>query len=100
MGRSLREKRVLFLLSVALLYAALFVWRDCLQGPPQWDEVSFWQTSLTFSDRLIPTLDQLRNYEELNTPLPFVLFGMLEYLFHQGCLRADYSISCCRSAWF
>lgn len=49
-----------------------------------WDEIHYWQTTLLFSDDLIPTLDNWEQYRELSTPLPFVIFGALEYLFHQG----------------
>ncbi|MGP1383976.1 MAG: hypothetical protein ACTS2F_10485 [Thainema sp.] len=63
---------------------ALLIWLDLLQGGYWRDERHFWETSLSFSDRILPTLEQLRNYEELNTPLPFIIFGALEYLFQQG----------------
>ena len=33
---------------------------------------------------MIPDLNLLRNYGELNTPLPFIIFGILEYLFKGG----------------
>ncbi|MEM9162001.1 MAG: hypothetical protein AAGC54_02895 [Cyanobacteria bacterium P01_F01_bin.4] len=73
-----------FLVILSLIYLALFINLEGLQGEPWWDEEFFWKTSLTFSERLLPTLDQLRNYQELNTPLPFILYGLLEYLFHGG----------------
>ncbi|MEM6450524.1 MAG: hypothetical protein AAF703_09440 [Cyanobacteria bacterium P01_D01_bin.105] len=49
---------------------ALLFYLDFLQGPFWADEGNFWGISLTFSDRLFPTLDSLRDYNELNTPLP------------------------------
>ena len=49
-----------------------------------WDEIHYWETALLFSDDLIPTLDSLHQYGELSTPLPFVIFGAVEYLFGQG----------------
>ncbi|MEM9908887.1 MAG: hypothetical protein AAF921_28160 [Cyanobacteria bacterium P01_D01_bin.44] len=73
-----------FLVILSLIYLALFISLGGLQGDPWWDEEFFWKTSLTFSERLFPTFDQLRNYEELNTPLPFIIYGLLEYLFHGG----------------
>lgn len=78
------QQKFLFLAATTALYIVLVVWLDFLRGPYWWDEETFWQTSLTFSHRLIPSLDALRDYQELNTPLPFVIFGTLEYLFHQG----------------
>ncbi len=78
------QKKFIFILGITAIYTALLVWHNFLHGPLLGDEGSFWETSLTFSDRLIPTIDDLRNYGELNTPLPFIIYGALEYLFHQG----------------
>lgn len=78
------NQKFLFLLMITAVYTALVVWLDFLQGPYWWDERTFWQTSLSFSDRLFPRLDQLRDYNELNTPLPFVIFGSMEYLLGGG----------------
>lgn len=72
------------MLIVVIAYTVLLVGLDWLQAPPLWDEPQYWQTSLSFSDRLIPSLDDLKNYRELNTPLPFIIFGGIEHLFGQG----------------
>lgn len=77
-------QRFLFLLGIVAVYTALLVGSNYLRWPNWWDENSFWKTSLTFSDRLIPTLDQLRDYRELSTPLPFMIYGALEHLFQGG----------------
>ncbi|GAB4366856.1 MAG: hypothetical protein Kow00121_04610 [Elainellaceae cyanobacterium] len=66
------------------IYGAVFLLQEQLQGPLFADEKSFWKTSLLFSHSLLPDLNQLKNYPELNTPLPFIIFGNLEYLFSQG----------------
>lgn len=78
------KQKFLFLLIVSIAYLVLITWHDFLQRPFLWDESHFWDASLTFSDNLIPELEELRNYGELNTPLPFIIFGGLEYLFSQG----------------
>ncbi len=78
------KQRFLFLLSITAIYIILMVWLDFLQGPYWHDEKTFWETSLTFSSRLLPSIEDLRNYGELNTPLPFIIFGALEYLFDRG----------------
>jgi DIE2/ALG10 family len=77
-------QRLGFVFAVALLYLAIFYASDGLSFDPQKDEIHFWQTSLRFSENLIPTLDHLRSYSELNTPLPFMVFGTMEYFFHGG----------------
>ena len=81
--RSSRPK-VLWLALVTLLYIFAVIRFDFLQGPPMWDEIHYWETTLLFSDDLIPTLDNIQQYGELSTPLPFVIFGAVEYLFNQG----------------
>ncbi|VEP18925.1 conserved membrane hypothetical protein [Hyella patelloides LEGE 07179] len=78
------QQKFLFLLLITTIYTALVIWLDFLHASKLGDEGHFWKTSLTFSESLIPTIDQLKNYGELNTPLPFILFGGLEYLFQQG----------------
>ena len=68
---NLSQQRFLFFLGVAAVYGILTMgWLDYLQAPAIWDEKRFWEASLTFSDSLLPSLDDLRNYGELNTPLP------------------------------
>ncbi|NDJ17663.1 hypothetical protein [Myxacorys almedinensis] len=74
----------IFLFVITLFYSGLLVRLNYLRSPLWQDEVFFWKTSLQFSHSLIPNLNQLRNYEELNTPLPFIVFGALEYLFKDG----------------
>lgn len=58
--------------------------REFLKGPYLWDENHYWETSLIFSESLIPSLNELKNYQELSTPLPFIIFGILQHLFQQG----------------
>jgi hypothetical protein len=78
------QQKVFFLCAITVIYLAIVAWLDFLQGPPWWDEADFWKSSLTFSDSLLPSLSDLREYYSLNTPLPFMIFGFLEYLFNQG----------------
>ncbi|NJM17448.1 MAG: hypothetical protein HC874_01160 [Richelia sp. SL_2_1] len=76
--------RIYFLISVGVIYLLLFLALDKLQYPATTDEPHYWETSLRFSYSLIPSLELLGNYGELNTPLPFMMFGGLEYLFQGG----------------
>ncbi|MBW4459199.1 MAG: hypothetical protein KME47_03035 [Nodosilinea sp. WJT8-NPBG4] len=78
------QQKVFFLCAITAVYLAIVAWLDFLQGPPWWDEADFWKSSLTFSDSLLPSLSDLREYHSLNTPLPFMIFGFLEYLFDRG----------------
>ena len=74
----------IFIGLIVVIYTVLFFVADQLHGPPWADEQSFYETSQQFSHQLIPSLDQLKNYSELNTPLPFIIYGQIEYLFHGG----------------
>ena len=74
--------RVIFIAAVALLFAAAFVFLargGGLTGAPRGDEVGFWKASLWFSDGGV-TLEKLRAYPSLNTPVPFIVWGTLERL--------------------
>ncbi len=55
------------------------------------DELHFWPTVLFFSHHLLPTAEQLRSYNDLNTPVPFLIFGAIESWFHQGLWLARLS---------
>ncbi len=76
--------KILFLSVSIAVYLGLFIFQDGLRFSPIWDEPHYWETSLLFSNNLIPDIKSLKNYGELNTPLPFILFGILEYLFKGG----------------
>ena len=78
------QQKFLFLLLITAIYTALVVKFDFLQAIPVKDEPHFWETSVTLSDRLIPSLNDLQDYKELNTPLPFIIFGALEHLTERG----------------
>lgn len=80
----IRQPKTVFLAGILVIYTALIIWLDLLQGTVWHDEGSFWGTSLTFSNQLLPSIEDLKDYRELNTPLPFMIFGALEYLFHGG----------------
>ena len=75
------RQKFLFLLLITAVYTVLVIQSDFLQGTKINDEPHFWETSLSFSDRLIPSIDAIRNYRDLNTPLPFMMFGAVEYFF-------------------
>ncbi|BDA72033.1 hypothetical protein CAL7716_061990 [Calothrix sp. PCC 7716] len=76
--------KVFFLSTIIIIYLIVCISLNWLQFTPRWDEPRFWQTTLLFSKTLIPDLNLLRNYGELNTPLPFIIFGNLERFFGGG----------------
>ena len=81
---------LIFIAMIAAIYA-IVLWRmHWLQFPLDRDEEHLWPTSLLFSHSLIPPLHTLRDYAELNTPLPFLIFGQIQRLFGHGLVLSRY----------
>jgi hypothetical protein len=72
------KARLVLLAIVGVVFGAIVVALDGLRFEPVKDEPHFWQTSLRFSEQWIPGVELLRDYGELSTPLPFLVFGWLE----------------------
>lgn len=81
---SARTQRICFFGAVAVVFFALLVAFNFLRFPVRADELHFWPTSVALFQNGFPTLPQLRSYNELSTPLPFLIFGGLEHIFHGG----------------
>jgi hypothetical protein len=75
---ALTSWRVRFLAALAMIYVGVYLALGGLSGPIAKDEVTFWPLIDHFSELGWPTLTDLREYDGLNTPLPFVLFGWVE----------------------
>jgi len=73
------------------LYLLLYVVLDSLRFPIRGDEAHYWRNTLRFAQTLFPPIELLRDYGELNTPLPFMIWGALEYLFGQGIWLARFT---------
>jgi hypothetical protein len=67
-----------FWIFVFLYYLFLYIYTQSLTFPVCKDELHFWPTSIKFSHTYLPSLDLLKNYGELSTPIPFVIFGLIE----------------------
>jgi hypothetical protein len=76
--------KLVFFGGVAAVFLVVLVLFNFLRFPIRGDELHFWPTSLMLFQRGFPSVEQLRTYNELNTPLPFLVFGGLEYIFHSG----------------
>jgi hypothetical protein len=79
-----RAQRIWFFGVIAVVFLALLAGFDFLRFPVRADEPHFWPASVALFQSGLPTLGQLRTYNELSTPLPFLIFGGLEYVFHGG----------------
>lgn len=76
------------LAAVAFTYALVFMALDGLRFPLRGDETHFWPTALRFSQAAFPNVELLRSYGQLNTPLPFLLWGGLERVLGLGVFAA------------
>jgi hypothetical protein len=79
-----RMQRLLFFAALIVLCLALLLGFDFLRFPIRADELHFWPASVALFQNGFPTFAKLRTYNELSTPLPFLIFGGLEYVFHGG----------------
>jgi hypothetical protein len=68
----------LFLL---LLFISLFFLKDHFTGALYQDEHHYLPAAVTFSEEPIPSISLLKSYNELNTPIPFILGGWVIHLF-------------------
>ncbi len=76
------------ILPFLLVYLVVYLFLDGLAFPLRKDELHFWPTSLYFAQTFPPSLESLRSYNDLSTPLPFVTYGALEQLFGRGVWMA------------
>ncbi|XWW43955.1 hypothetical protein JYG30_14290 [Fibrella sp. USSR17] len=67
---------------ILALSLGLYLATNGLTHPIYNDEVHFWNASMLFAYTGWPTSTLLFSYGELNTPLPFMVFGWVENLFH------------------
>lgn len=74
-----------FICSIIILWK--FEW---LTFPLRGDEPHFWLSALHFSITGLPTLEMIRSYVDMNTPLPFYIFGQIERLTGLGPVASRY----------
>jgi hypothetical protein len=79
-----RTQRIWFFCGLFVAFLALLAGFDFLRFPIRGDELHFWPASVALFQNGLPSLSQVQSYNELSTPLPFLIFGGLEYVFHGG----------------
>lgn len=77
-GLSDAQRRGLFAAMLVGIYVALFWVTGGLSDVPYQDEIHFAETATLFAGEFPPSLEQLRSYPEVITPLAFVLWGRLQ----------------------
>ena len=77
---------VILAVELLIVYSAAIYNMHGFSKPPVRDEVHFWPTAQLFSQPGQPSLTLIKNYPELNTPLPFMVFGFIEKFAGNGLL--------------
>jgi hypothetical protein len=75
------SRKLLTSLFIFILFVAVFFLKDQFKGPLYQDEHHYLPAAVTFSAEPIPSFNLLRSYNELNTPVPFILGGWVLRLF-------------------
>ena len=79
--------RTALLVGILLLYGGVLVYAEGLRFEPRLDEKHFWETTEShFVGPFPPSLETLRSYPEIITPLSYVVWGQLHRLTDDGVL--------------
>lgn len=79
-----RVQRAMLGAAVIAVVAFAVLAKSALTFAPVKDELHFWPTAEYFSVAPLGALETWRGYDDLNTPLPFALWGVLERGFGGG----------------
>jgi hypothetical protein len=73
------------LIGIAAIYVATFVAMDGLRFEPRLDEEHFWKTTEEhFVGSFPPSIESLRSYPEIITPVSYIIWGQLHRLTADG----------------
>lgn len=63
------------------IFALIFSYKKQFNFGLYQDEIHYYATALKFSEQALPSIELLKNFDELNTPIPFILGGWVINLF-------------------
>ena len=90
MNRRFSWHAALLVILMTGVFVLLLYHLSWLRFPLDRDEKHFWPTALAFSHSLLPDLASIRSYDELSTPLPFLVFGQIERISGHGLVLSRY----------
>ena len=70
--------------AIVVLFIAVFFLKQNFLGELYQDEFHYLPTAAFFSEEPLPSLDLLKSYNELNTPIPFILGGWVVNVFGEN----------------
>ena len=71
-------------LAVFIIFVVIFFLKQKFNGVLYQDEFHYLPTAVFFSHEPVPSIDLLKSYNELNTPLPFILGGWVVNIFGEN----------------
>jgi len=71
-------------LVVFIIFIVIFFLKQKFNGVLYQDEFHYLPTAVFFSHEPVPSIDLLKSYNELNTPLPFILGGWVVNIFGEN----------------
>ncbi|MCU0467057.1 MAG: Dol-P-Glc:Glc(2)Man(9)GlcNAc(2)-PP-Dol alpha-1,2-glucosyltransferase [Arcicella sp.] len=69
------QKQIVSTLFFFFFFIVILIYKDFFSEKVYQDETHFFNTAILFSKEPIPSLNLLKTYPELNTPLPFMIGG-------------------------
>jgi len=67
-----------------IIFLLVFIYKDFFSEAIYQDEHHYFPTIVQFSKEPIPSIDLLKNYDELNTPVPFIIGGWVVRIFGES----------------
>jgi len=71
-------------LFIAVLFLIIFLLKDHFTVALYQDEFHYLPTAVLFSHEIVPSIELLKSYNELNTPVPFLLGGWVVRAFGEN----------------
>ncbi|KAA6440141.1 hypothetical protein FEM33_05905 [Dyadobacter flavalbus] len=71
-------------LFITALFLIIFLLKDHFTVELYQDEFHYLPTAVLFSHEILPSIDLLKSYNELNTPVPFILGGWVVRIFGEN----------------
>lgn len=80
----MHSKKLYTSLAIFIIFVVIFFLKQKFNGILYQDEFHYLPTAVFFSHEPVPSADLLKSYNELNTPLPFILGGWVVNIFGEN----------------
>ncbi|MPR34286.1 hypothetical protein [Salmonirosea aquatica] len=73
--QDLPSRKLIATAGAVFIFALVYIYKNQFHFEIYQDEIHYYATALRFSEQPIPSVELLKTFNELNTPLPFILGG-------------------------